>query len=149
MTTTEPFPQQIDLDRELARAQFGNAEVSLRGAKWAVSQGMQNSALHSVAIVVELALKSYLLSVATSDEWNRDHIRHDLDKAISYAELAGLTPPAGLRELTAVLHPHFQRGGFQREPSRQWPDTLTDEACQIATALLVEVKAQADFRQDI
>lgn len=148
MTTTEPFPQQIALDRDLARVQFGNAEVSLRGAEWAVSQGMQNNALHSVAIAVELALKYYLLGVATSDEWNRDHIRHDLDKAITYAEFAGLTPPAGLRELMAVLHPHFQRGGFQREPTRQWPDTLADEACQVTSALLTEVEAKADFRKD-
>jgi len=149
MTANEPFPLRFDPDRALARFQLANAEAHLRSAVWAVSQGMRNHALHSIAIAIELALKSYLLNVATSDDWNRTHIRHDLDKAVSYAERAGLNPPAGLPRLTAVLHPHFQRGGFQRDPSRRWPHALADEACQITTALLVEVQAQADFRQDI
>jgi hypothetical protein len=148
MMATEPFPQQVDLDHALARIQFDNAEASLRGAEWAALQGMPNNALHSIAITFELALKSYLLNVATSDDWNRIHIRHDLDKAITYAERAGLTLPVGLRELSTVLHPHFQRGGFQRNPSRQWPEALAANACRIASALLVEVSEQTGPRPE-
>lgn len=109
---------------------------------------MQNHALHSIAIAVELALKSYLLNVATNDGWNRLHVGHDLDKAVSYAERAGLHPQVGLRELSAALHPHYQRGGFQRDPSRQWPDPLADEACQITRALLAEVVVHTQFQRD-
>lgn len=124
MTANEPFPRNVCCDQGLARVQLSNAEAHLRSAAWAASRGMANDALHSIAIAIELGLKSYLLNAATTDAWNRAHIGHDLDRAITYAERAGLDPPTGLRDVAGVLHPHFQRGGFQREPSRQWPEAL-------------------------
>lgn len=149
MTASESFPRDFHLDQGLARVQLSNAEAHLRSAAWAVSRGMANDALHSIAIAIELGLKSYLLNAATTDAWNRAHIGHDLDKAITYAERAGLDPPTGLRDIAGVLHPHFQRGGFQREPSRQWPETLAGEACSVVRALLVNVSRSLGPRRDI
>lgn len=149
MTANEPFPHDVCRDQGLARVQLSNAEAHLRSAGWAMSRGMANDALHSIAIAIELGLKSYLLNAATTDPWNRAHIGHDLDKAITYAERAGLNPPTGLRDLAGVLHPHFQRGGFQREPSRQWPEALAGQAYSTARTLLVNVSRSMRPRRDI
>ena len=149
MTANEPFPRNVCCDQGLARVQLSNAEAHLRSAAWAASRGMANDALHSIAIAIELGLKSYLLNAATTDAWNRAHIGHDLDRAITYAERAGLDPPTGLRDVAGVLHPHFHRGGFQREPSRQWPEALAGEACSVARTLLVSVSKSMGPRRDI
>ncbi|MBA1375934.1 hypothetical protein [Sphingomonas ursincola] len=149
MNASEPFPNDFYPDQELAHVQLSNAEAHLRSAAWALSRGMANDALHSIAIAIELGLKSYLLNAATTDAWNRAHIGHDLDKAITYAERAGLDPPSGLRDVARVLHPHFQRGGFQREPSRQWPEALAGQACSVASTLLVSVSKSIGPRRDI
>ncbi|WP_256754851.1 hypothetical protein [Mesorhizobium sp. Mes31] len=82
-----------------------------------------------------MLLKSHLLGVATDDRWNRRHIGHDLDKAALYAERAGLGLPPRLHSVIVQLHTHFQRGGFQRDPSRSWPSGFSLDARHIARQL--------------
>ncbi|MCZ8546434.1 hypothetical protein OOJ09_19780 [Mesorhizobium qingshengii] len=112
-----------------------NAAVHLDGADWAADRDRDNAALHAIAIAIELLLKSHLLRVATDDHWNRRNIGHDLDKAARYAERAGLDLPPRLHSVIAQLHPHFQRGGFQRDPSRSWPSGFSLDARHIARQL--------------
>ncbi|WP_156937869.1 hypothetical protein [Mesorhizobium sp. LNHC221B00] len=115
-----------------------NAAAYLDGADRLADLGRHNAALHDIAI--ELLLKSHLLRVATDDRWNRRHIGHDLDKAARYAERAALSLPPQLHSVIARLHPHFQRDGFQRDPSRSWPPGFSLDARhfarQLAQALL-------------
>src|SRR3546814_15155532 len=49
------------------------------------------SAAHSLAIAIELSLKAYLMKAGYADDWNRVHIRHDLEKALALATEAGLS----------------------------------------------------------
>jgi hypothetical protein len=48
-----------------------NASAQLHGAQAAIADAASNRALHSTAIAIELLLKSYLLRIATNDDWNR------------------------------------------------------------------------------
>lgn len=139
------FPDAPDI--ALADTFLRNAAAHLDGADWAADIGRHNAALHAIAIAIELLLKSHLLRVATDDRWNRRHIGHDLDKAALYAERAGLGLPPRLHSVIVQLHTHFQRGGFQRDPSRSWPSGLSLDARHIARQLsqaLLEQKRRAD-----
>jgi HEPN domain-containing protein len=120
-----------------------NAVVHLDGAELAADRDRDNAALRAIAIAIELLLKSHLLTTATDDRWNRRHIGHDLDKAARYAERAGLGLPPRLHSVIAQLHPHVQRGGFQRDPSRSWPTGFSLDARRIARQL-----AQAHLEQE-
>ena len=137
------FPESFTPDIALADSFLRNAAAHLDGADWAADRGRNNAALHAIAIAIELLLKSHLLRVATNDRWNRRHIGHDLDKAARYAERAGLSLPPELHSVIAQLHPHFQRGGFQRDPARSWPSGFSLDARHIARQL-----AQAHVEQE-
>ncbi|WP_070156971.1 hypothetical protein [Sphingobium phenoxybenzoativorans] len=70
-------------DTELAEAFLSNA------------YGFLKADLASLAISLELGLKSYLLHRGYADEWNSHHIRHDLRMAYDIAveeEFGGVTP---------------------------------------------------------
>jgi hypothetical protein len=127
------FPKSFTPDIALADTFLRNAAVCIDGADWAADRGRNNAVLHAIAI--ELLLKSHLLRAAIDDRWNRLHIGHDLDKAAYYAERAGLGLPPQLHSVIGQLHPHFQRGGFQRDPSRSWPSGLSLDARHIARQL--------------
>ncbi|MBZ9700933.1 MULTISPECIES: hypothetical protein [unclassified Mesorhizobium] len=129
------FPESFAPDIALADTFLRNAAAHLDGADRAADLDRHNAALHAIAIAIELLLKSHLLRVATDDCWNRRHIGHDLDKAACYAERAGLRLPPQLHSVIARLHPHFQRGGFQRDPSRSWPSGFSLDARHIARQL--------------
>ena len=145
------FPESFTPDIALADTFLGNAAVCLDGADRAADRGRNNAALHAIAIAIELLLKSQLLRVATNDRWNRRHIGHDLDKAARYAERARLSLPPRLHSVIARLHPYFQRGGFQRDPSRSWPSGFSLDARhiarQLAQALLEQERRANDSRR--
>ncbi|MER9437208.1 hypothetical protein [Mesorhizobium sp. M0618] len=131
----ESFPESFTPDIALADTFLRNAAAHLDGADRAADLGRHNAALHAIAIAIELLLKSHLLRVVTDDPWNRRHIGHDLGKAALYAERTGLGLPPRLHSVIAQLHPHFQRGGFQRDPSRSWPSGFSLDARHIARQL--------------
>jgi len=68
---------------------------------------------HSLAIAIELSLKSYLLHRGFSDDWNRVHIGHDLRGALRCARRAGLVDfPPNLPLITTLLSPFYLRHAF-------------------------------------
>lgn len=142
MPSLVPFPKSFIADIALADIFARNATNHLDGADQAADRSMDNIVLHAVAIAIELLLKSYLLRVATEDGWNRQHIGHDLDKAARYAEIAGLALPPQLQSVIAQLHPHFQHGGFARNPSREWPPGFSLRARDVARQLAQEIREQ-------
>jgi len=77
-----------------------NATGFARGASASVGIAPA-SAAHSLAIAIELSLKAYLMKAGYADDWNRVHIRHDLEKALALATEAGLSGlPLELPDLT-------------------------------------------------
>jgi hypothetical protein len=67
------------------------------------------SAAHSLATAIELGLKAFLMKAGYADDWNRVHIRHDLEKALALAMEAGLSGlPPELPELAAILSPAYR-----------------------------------------
>ena len=139
--TLIPFPDNVVRDIGLADLFVQNASAQLHGAQAAIADAASNRALHSTAIAIELLLKSYLLRIATNDDWNRINIGHDIEKAATYAAIAGLTPPPQLWRVIAELHPHFMRGGFQRDPSRSWPPGFAADAWEVAQELARTIAA--------
>ena len=144
----QDFPTNVERDRHLACLQFSNADRFLRSSEEACRRGSDDIAYHSLAITIELTLKSYLLARATDDDWNRIHVRHDLVKALAYAERAGLGPSAELSSVIVLVHPYFMDGGFHRNPSGQWPAGFAPTACQIVRDLVATVAQAASFRMD-
>jgi HEPN domain-containing protein len=144
----EDFPTNVVPDQRLACFQFGNADRFLRSAEEARSRGSDDITYHSLAVAIELSLKSYLLAHVTDDDWNRVHIRHDLAKAVAYAKRAGLDPSPELSSVIALVHPYFRDGGFHHNPSGQWPAGFAPAACQIAHHLVATVAQAASFRID-
>jgi hypothetical protein len=70
-------------------------------------------ALYHAAISIELALSSYLLHVGFDDCWNCRNIRHDLDKALAYADEAGLGfISTELAWAVSILSPYYKRHGI-------------------------------------
>ena len=69
--------------------------------------------VYYLAIAIELALKAYLIQRGITDDWNRIHLRHDLNKALRCARMAGLRHlPEGLPQLITVLSPLYASGGL-------------------------------------
>ncbi|MNT49176.1 hypothetical protein D3C72_1860100 [compost metagenome] len=81
-------------------AQAGNSEID-------------GSRAYFLAIAIELALKAYLLQRGITDDWNRIHLRHDLNKALRCARMAGLRHlPDGLPQLITALSPLYASGAL-------------------------------------
>jgi len=74
---------------------------------------INGSRSYFLAIAIELALKAYLLQRGITDDWNRIHLRHDLNKALRCARMAGLRHlPDGLPQLISTLGPLYASGAW-------------------------------------
>jgi hypothetical protein len=105
-------PRQDERKAELSLVFLANARGFYTAAV-AARDRFPRQAAQSLAIAIELALKSYLLHQGFSDDWNRVHIGHDLCRALSYAQRAGLHDiPPGLHALTDLLSPYYSRHVF-------------------------------------
>ncbi len=84
------------------------------------------------AIAIELGLKAYLLHRGITDQWNRVHIRHDLNKALKCARRAGLKDiPEGISKLAEALSPLYVSGALSRDLAKPFfplPPDATDNA---------------------
>lgn len=103
------FHHPDDYDRALSVALYGNARcffASLGEGPMPTLAGINDA-----AYAVEFALKSYLLHVGFADDWNRINIGHDLERALAYANDAGLGhAPPELQRLIAPLG-RYHAGG--------------------------------------
>ena len=99
-------------DRRLAQVLAGNARAFREMARAGNSE-IDGSRAYYLAIATELALKAYLLQRGITDDWNRIHLRHDLNKALRCARMAGLRHlPDGLPQLIAALSPLYASGAL-------------------------------------
>lgn len=118
-------------DRHLAAAFCANARSFHEMAR---SQRHQHggASAYYLAIAIELALKAYLLHRGITDQWNRDHLRHDLIKALKCVRRAGLeNVPKDIRELADVLSPLYASGALSHglaKPVVPLPPIVADRA---------------------
>lgn len=128
-------------DWRLAGALAGNAR-SFHSMAQAANDPTGGSRAYSLAIAIELSLKAYLLQRGIADDWNRIHLRHDLNKALRCARMAGLRDtPEGLAKLAAALSPSYASGALswgQGGPAIRMAPEVAD---QIVAELLVAVEA--------
>lgn len=129
-------------DPALVAVFMENATGFARGAAGSVAITPARAA-HSLAIAIELGLKAFLMKVGYADDWNRVHIRHDLEKALALAIEAGLSClPLELPDLTAILSPAYRRHEidalFRAGAS---PFDVTD-ACLCVDRLLAMIRVQ-------
>lgn len=97
------------VDSALIATFMDNAASFARGAADKVRVAPAIAA-HSLAIAIELSLKAYLMQAGYADDWNRVHIRHDLEKALALAVATGLSGfPPELPQLAAILSPAYSR----------------------------------------
>lgn len=111
------FHHPEDYDRALSVALYRNARsffASLGEGPMPTLAGINDA-----AYAVEFALKSYLLHVGFADDWNRINIGLDLEKALSYANDAGLGhAPSDLRRLVGPLG-RYHGGGRRLALAKQ------------------------------
>ena len=128
-------------DRRLAEALIGNAR-SFHSIAQTANDPAGGSRAYSLAIAIELALKAYLLQRGITDDWNRIHLRHDLNKALRCTRMAGLRDmPEGLPELTGALSPFYASGALSWGQGRPVVPMAPEVADQIVAELLVAVEA--------
>ena len=128
-------------DRRLAEALIGNAR-SFHSMAQTANDPTGGSRAYSLAIAIELALKAYLVQRGITDHWNRIHLRHDLNKALRCARMAGLRAvPEGLRELSGALSPFYASGALSWGQGRPVIPMAPEVADQIVVELLVAVEA--------
>jgi len=100
-----------DIDRELAAVFLANGEGFLTGADRADREGA-GEICYAIAIATELALKAFLVAQGWSDDRCRRDVRHDLQKALVFAEAAGLKTVAGLDGIVTVLNAYYPKHAF-------------------------------------
>lgn len=118
-------------DRHLAAVFCANARSFHEMARTQRERHGGASAYY-LAIAIELGLKAYLLHRGITDQWNKDHLRHDLTKASKCVRRAGLKDiPDGIRELADVLGPLYASGALSRgmaNPVMPLPPAAADRA---------------------
>ena len=119
-----------------------NATGFARGAAGSVAISPA-SAAHSLAIAIELGLKAFLMKAGYADDWNRVHIRHDLEKALALAMEAGLSGlPPELPDLTTILSPAYRRHEIDALFRGGASTFDVTDACLCVDRLLVVIQAQ-------
>lgn len=133
-----------DPDRRLAQALAGNARAFKEMAQAGGSE-INGSRSYFLAIAIELSLKAYLLQRGISDDWNRIHLRHDLNKALRCARMAGLRHlPDGLPQLIAALSPLYASGALSFGQGRPALLMTPEAADEVVGGLLSAVVTAMD-----
>lgn len=100
-----------DIDRELAAVFLANGEGFLRGSD-AADRGDAREICYAIAIATELVLKAFLVARGWNDDRCCRDVRHDLEKALAFAEAAGLKAVAGLDGIVCVLNAYYPKHAF-------------------------------------
>ncbi|MFC5342873.1 hypothetical protein ACETK8_20255 (plasmid) [Brevundimonas staleyi] len=96
----------------LSQVLFDNAHGFRVGAAEAVRRDHRGVALASACNAIELGLKSFLVAEGATDDENRRTIRHDLVKALAFAEARGLRLRRGWAPILAKVSPAHMRHGL-------------------------------------
>lgn len=133
-----------DPDRRLAQTLAGNARAFREMAQAGGSE-ISGSRSYFLAIAIELALKAHLLQCGITDDWNRIHLRHDLNKALRCARMAGLRHlPDGLPQLIAALSPLYASGVLSFGQGTPVLLMTPEAADKVVSGLLSAVAAAMD-----
>lgn len=122
---------------DLALAFLANAEQLLKAAKAAENARIGGEVvLSNCCYALELILNAYLLSRGRSDVWDRQHIRHDLQKAWREAVFLGLPDDDARIErfMKVAAGPYARNELF--ELSRERPNLLAEVKYLIAIRVL-------------
>jgi hypothetical protein len=131
-------------DRRLAQVLWANAWTFREMAQVGNSE-IDGSRAYYLAIAIELALKAYLLQCGITDDWNRIHLRHDLNKALRCARMAGLRHlPDGLPQLISALSPLYASGALSFGQGRPVLLMTPEAADEVVGGLLSAVATAMD-----
>lgn len=92
---------------------LANGKGFLPGADTA-DRGDVREICYAIAITAELVLKAFLVVQGWSDDRCRRDVRHDLDKALTFARASGLKAPAELDGVICVLNAYYPKHAFDR-----------------------------------
>lgn len=99
--------------RSISRFRYHNAErwMTTLEAGFFAEPRFTQQALHQAGFVCQQALCAYLLDVGFADEWNAQHIKQDIAKALAYANACGFGHDCpDMERLAAVLSPYWKWG---------------------------------------
>jgi hypothetical protein len=112
--------------RSISRFRYHNAE-----RRWSMTEVVpfhesrfSNPALHFAGFVCQQALCAYLLDVGFADEWNAQHIKQDIAKALAYANACGFGHDClDMARLAVVLSPYWKWGYHYDDWEEDRPQT--------------------------
>lgn len=97
--------------RELSRERYHSAETAFMGIEAGFFAGHIRTTLHQAGTVAKLALCAHLLDIGFADDWNADHIRQDIAKALAYANATGFGHDCSdMARLAIILTPFWKWG---------------------------------------
>jgi hypothetical protein len=97
------FHRPCDFDLILAVIFYRRAVDRVGMMVEAHARDRPSQVVNAAAYATEFALKILLLRAGYSDDWNRDHIGVDLERALEEAQVIGLPPPS--EELARLIPP--------------------------------------------
>lgn len=122
-------------NRSLANAFHQNAR-SFRASALEMRSSNPHASEHFLAIAIELTLKSYLLRLGVTDDWNRRYLRHDLAKTLRFARRGGLKAHSvALANIAHLLGAPYQSGGFTRSSEA----LISDRGWEVSTRAVTEL----------
>lgn len=130
--------------REISRDRFDSAEIAFMGieAGFFADPRHIRTTLHQAGAVAKLALCAHLLDVGFADEWNAQHIRQDIAKALAYANATGFGHDCPeMARLAVILSPYWKWGypHLIGDPPMDDGDFTHDWVRVLIRALLVRV----------
>ncbi|RJG56018.1 hypothetical protein D0Z70_07445 [Sphingobium terrigena] len=99
--------------RSLSRDRYHSAEIAFAGLEAGVLSDPRyiRTTLHQAGAVAKLALCAHLLDVGFADDWNAEHIRQDIAKALAYANATGFGHDGPeMARLAVILSPFWKWG---------------------------------------
>ncbi len=99
--------------RGLSRDRYHSAEIAFASidAGFFSDPRYIRTTLHQAGAIAKLALCAHLLDVGFADDWNAEHIRQDVAKALAYANATGFGHDCpDMARLAVILSPFWKWG---------------------------------------
>lgn len=134
--------------RSISRVRYHNAERRLMLTEMVPfpESRFSNPALHVAGFICQQALCAYLLDIGFADEWNAQHIKQDIAKALAYANACGFGHDCSdMARLAAVLSPYWKWGYHYDE----WEEDRPHAGGFIAATITPLVRAVVERVHDV